>query len=160
MTAVIQLLLLLLIANGAPIIAHNLLGHCWSRPLDGGRLFPDGRPWLGPTKTIRGIIASLALTPLAAAVVGLPTFIGLQVAAAAMVGDLASSFLKRRLGIAPSNMALGLDQIPEALFPALLVRGQLGISFAGTAGVVAVFLVLGLVLSRLLFALNIRRRPF
>jgi hypothetical protein len=160
MTAVIQLLLLLLVANGAPIIAHNLLGGCWSRPLDGGRLFRDGRPWLGPTKTIRGIFASLAGTTLAAMVIGVPASIGLQVAAAAMLGDLASSFVKRRLGIASSDMALGLDQIPEALFPALLVRGQLGISPAWTAGVVVAFVVLGLLLSRLLFALNIRRRPF
>jgi hypothetical protein len=37
----------------------------------------------------------------------------------AMAGDLLSS-LSKRLGMEPSTMALGLDQIPESVFPALL----------------------------------------
>jgi hypothetical protein len=160
MVAVIQLLLLVLIANGAPVIARHLFGRRWGRAVDGGRLFVDGRPWLGPSKTIRGIVAALLCTSVAAVLVGLSAFIGLQVAAGAMLGDLLSSFTKRRLGIASSDMALGLDQIPEVLVPALLVGAQLGVTPAGMAGVVAAFVVLELVLSRILFALNIRRRPF
>ena len=31
----------------------------------------------------------------------------------AMLGDLLSSFWKRRVGLAPSWQAIGLDQIPE-----------------------------------------------
>jgi CDP-2,3-bis-(O-geranylgeranyl)-sn-glycerol synthase len=77
-----------------------------------------------------------------------------------MLGDLLSSFTKRRLGIPSSAMALGLDQIPEVLIPALLVSPELGITPLGIVGVVTAFVVLGLVLSRILFALNIRRRPF
>lgn len=160
MIAVAQLLLLVLIANGAPVIARYLLGRRWDRALDGGRLFVDGRPWLGPSKTIRGIAAALLCTSLAAVVIGLPAGIGLQVALGAMLGDLLSSFIKRRLGIPSSAMALGLDQIPEVLLPALLVSSELGITPIGVAGVVIAFVVLGLVLSRILFALNIRRRPF
>jgi hypothetical protein len=160
MTAFVQLLLLLLVANGAPVIARYLLGATANRPLDGGRLFADGQPWLGPSKTYRGVAAALLVTTCAAWIMGLSPGIGLQVAVAAMLGDLVSSFAKRRLRIAPSDMALGLDQIPEALFPALLVQTQMGISLAETAGVVAAFLLLGLLLSRLLFAVSIRKRPF
>jgi hypothetical protein len=160
MIAVSQLLLLVLIANGAPVIARHLFGRRWGRPLDGGRLFADGRPWLGPSKTIRGVLAALLCTSVAAVLIGLPANTGAQVAAGAMLGDLLSSFIKRRLGIPSSDMALGLDQIPEVLIPALLVRTQLGITLAGVAGVVTAFVVLELLLSRLLFALNIRRRPF
>ncbi len=160
MIAVSQLLLLLLIANGAPIIARHLLGRRWDRALDGGRLFCDGRPWLGPSKTFRGILVAFLATSLAAVLVALPATIGVQVAAGAMLGDLVSSFTKRRLGIASSDMALGLDQIPEALLPALMVRGQLGITLGSAVGLVAAFVVLELVLSRILYALNIRRRPF
>ncbi len=155
-----QLLLLVLIANGAPVIARYLFGRRWGRALDGGRLFLDGRPWLGPSKTIRGIAAALLCTSVAAIVIGLPASIGLQVALGAMLGDLLSSFTKRRLGIPSSAMALGLDQIPEVLIPALLVSSELGIPPIGVAGVVTAFVVLSLVLSRILFALNIRRRPF
>lgn len=160
MTPFIQLLLLLLVANGAPIIARYLLGATANLPLDGGRLFADGQPWLGPSKTYRGVGAALLATACAAWIIGLSPGIGLQVAAAAMLGDLVSSFTKRRLKIAPSDMALGLDQIPESLFPALLVQTQMGISVAETAGVVAAFLLLSLLLSRFLFALDIRKRPF
>ena len=31
-----------------------------------------------------------------------------------MLGDLLSSFIKRRIGIAPQGRAAGLDQLPEA----------------------------------------------
>jgi len=160
MIALSQLLLLILVANGAPVIARYLLGRRWGRPIDGGRLFADGRPWLGPSKTIRGVIAALLCTTVSAVLIGLPAVVGLLVALGAMFGDLLSSFSKRRLGIPSSNMALGLDQLPEVLIPALLVHRQLAISLAGVAGVVAAFVILELVLSQILFSLNIRRRPF
>ena len=85
------------------------------------------------------ILAALLCTSVAAVLVGLSAFIGLQVAAGAMLGDLLSSFTKRRIGIASSDMALGLDQIPEVLVPALLVGAQLGVTPAGMSGVVAAF---------------------
>src|SRR6478736_778738 len=40
----------------------------------------------------------------------------------AMAGDLFSSFVKRRLHLASSSMAIGLDHIPESLFPLLASR--------------------------------------
>lgn len=49
MLLIAQLLLLLLVANGAPILAHKLLGETGSCPLDGGVKAWDGRPLLGPT---------------------------------------------------------------------------------------------------------------
>ena len=49
--------------------------------------------------------------------IGLDWRIGALVAAMAMLGDLFSSFLKRRMGLAPSRQAIGLDQIPESCFP-------------------------------------------
>ena len=91
MIVVAQLLLLVLIANGAPVIARYLFGRRWDRALDGGRRFVDGRPWLGPSKTIRGITAALLCTSAVAVVIGLPASIGLQVALGAMLGDLLSN---------------------------------------------------------------------
>ena len=37
-------------------------------------------------------------------------------------GDLFSSFVKRRLDLASSSMAIGLDHIPESFFPLLASR--------------------------------------
>ena len=150
----------MVLVNGAPVIARVLLGERWDWPVDGGYRFPDGRPWFGPSKTVRGIVAALPVGGVSAVALGYPVTTGLLIAGGAMLGDLLSSFVKRRLGMPPSSMALGLDQVPESLFPALLVGGQFGLTWQSTIGVVVAFIVLELILSRILFALNIRKRPF
>ena len=152
--------LLLLVANGAPIIAHKLLGECCAWPVDGQRRFRDGRPWLGPSKTWRGIVAALAVTPLAALLLTLPWWFGALFALATLLGDLLSSFSKRRLGIESMGRATGLDQIPEALLPLLLAQWLLGMSALSVAIGVALFFILEHLLSIILYRLHIRTRPY
>jgi hypothetical protein len=79
---------------------------------------------------------------------------------AAMAGDLVSSFVKRRLNLAPSSRATGLDQIPESLFPLLACRGALALSVLDIATGVAVFFAGEVVLSLLLYEAHIRDRPY
>jgi len=67
-----ELLLLLVTANGAPLIVGLLLGTRLDRPLDGNLRFLDGRPLLGPSKTIRGLISAVMATALLAPLLGLP----------------------------------------------------------------------------------------
>ena len=159
-TVLAQLLILLAVANGSPVIAKRVLGGRYARPIDGNILFLDGLPLLGPSKTIRGIVASLLMTTLAAPLVRLDFKIGLLVAAAAMAGDLLSSFVKRRLGLASSSRATGLDQIPEALFPLLACRSALSLTALDIAVGCATFFVGEVLLSRLLFRLRVRDRPY
>ena len=140
---------LLVVANGTPVLLHMILGARLARPLDGGHRLRDGRPLFGPTKTLRGVIGAVAVTTLVAPLLGVPAAVGAQIGAAAMGGDLLSSFLKRRLGYAPSRTVLGLDQIPESLIPALAAAPALGLSAREIAAAVAVFIVIELVLSRL-----------
>lgn len=153
-------LLLLVIANGAPVLAAHILGERLGWPLDGGIRFFDQRPLLGPSKTIRGVIAAVVATALVSAAIGLPLRIGVLVAVWAMVGDLLSSFIKRRLAMAPSSMALGLDQGLESLLPLLAVRSHFGLSFPQIVVTVFAFLVVELALSYILFKLDIRKRPY
>jgi CDP-2,3-bis-(O-geranylgeranyl)-sn-glycerol synthase len=54
----------------------------------------------------------------------------------------------------------GLDQIPEALLPLLLVQDHLGLSWLDITALLTSFLALQLALSRLLFRLGIRDRPY
>ena len=54
-----------------------------------------------------------------------PWRLGALVAASAMAGDCLSSFIKRRFGLEPSEMTLGLDQVPESLFPAVACSAYL-----------------------------------
>jgi len=155
----LQVLILLVVANGAAVAAKKLLGATFARPLDGGVLFVDGRPILGPAKTIRGILASVLATSICAALIGLGWEIGALIAAFAIAGDLFSSFVKRRLRLASSSMALGLDHIPESLLPLLAGRWLLQLSMFDVVAGVTIFVVGGFVLSPILFKLNLRDEP-
>jgi CDP-archaeol synthase len=157
---ILQLTLLLAIANGAPVIAAKLFGHRFAYPLDDGVEFVDGKPLFGKSKTIRGILLSLVLTAALAPLLGLGWKIGAAIGGVAMAGDLLSSFVKRRLNLPPSSRATGLDQIPESLFPLLACRGALSLSVLDIAICVGVFFVGEVVLSRLLYKAHIRDRPY
>jgi hypothetical protein len=114
----------------------------------------------GPSKTIRGILISVLITTASAPLIGLDLTIGAIVAGAAMAGDLFSSFVKRRLNFPPSSRALGLDQVPESLFPMLACRDALSLTITDIALGVGVFFVGELVLSRLLYQVHVRDEPY
>ena len=156
----LQLLVLLVVANGTAVIAKKLLGAAFARPLDGGALFVDGRPIFGPSKTIRGIVLSLSVTCICAALMGLGWQVGILVATFAMAGDLFSSFLKRRLHLPSSSMAIGLDHVPESLFPLVASRWLLPLDALEIMAGVTIFVVGALILSPLLFKLNLRDEPY
>jgi CDP-2,3-bis-(O-geranylgeranyl)-sn-glycerol synthase len=156
----VELLLLVLIANGVPVIAAAICGNWGAQPLDGGWLLADGRRLLGDSKTWRGVLLAPLVTGASAALLGFPVGVGVVVGGAAMLGDLLSSFVKRRLGMVSSSMALGLDQIPEVLLPLLVVAGEFAMSWAAIGWTVAGFIVLELTLSPVFYRLGIRNRPY
>jgi CDP-diglyceride synthetase len=155
-----QLLALLAVANGTPIIVRKMLGNALAFPVDGGAVFFDGRPLFGDSKTVRGVVLSILVTSAFAPLIGLAWKVGALVGSTAMLGDLLSSFIKRRLDLDPSSRYTGLDQIPESLLPLLACRLFLPLTLVDIAAAAIIFFVGALVLSRLLFNLNIRRRPY
>ena len=157
--AVLYSLILITLANGMPVIANRILGRRLAWPLDGNIKLIDGRALFGASKTVRGIVVSILATSACAPFLGLDWKIGLLMAITAMLGDLFSSFLKRRLGLAPSSRATGLDQIPESLFPLLASKPLLSLSALDVAAGTAMFLIGEIILSRILFRLGIRDRP-
>ena len=158
--AILQSLVILTLANGAPVVAKKMFGACFSRPLDGGMTFFDKRPLLGPSKTIRGLVVSILATAAGAPIIGVEPGVGALMAAAAMAGDLFSSFVKRRLNLPPSSPALGLDQVPKSLLP--LLAGSRALSLTGVEIVlgVALFFVGELFLARVLYELGLRDQPY
>ena len=150
-TLILQLLVLLAVANGTPVIAKLLLGDKFAASLDGGAPFGDGRPWFGPSKTIRGFVLAVLATTGAAVLLGLGWKMGVLVGTMAIAGDLLSSFVKRRLGLVPSSQAIGLDQIPESLFPLLAACLLLPLTALDVAVATMLFFAGGLLLSRLLY---------
>lgn len=157
---VLQLLFLVTVANGAPVIGKKSLGTVLAYPLDGGIVLADRQPLFGRSKTVRGVALSMVATALAAPWIGLDWSIGLVVSAAAMAGDLFSSFVKRRMKLAPGSMALGLDQIPESVLPALACQWLLPVSILDISLLTALFFAGELAGSRALYRLKIRDRPY
>src|SRR5258708_28673763 len=127
---ILQLLVLMTLANGTPIVAKKIFGPRFSFPLDAGSIFFDGRPLFGPSKTIRGILISVLITTASAPLIGLDLTIGAIVAGAAMAGGLFSRFVKPRLNSPPRSQALGLHQVPESPFPILACRDPPSFSIA------------------------------
>jgi hypothetical protein len=159
-TAIAQVLLLTTVSNGTPVVAAKLLGKKFSRARDGEALFLDDKPVFGPSKTLRGIIASVLLTAVAAPLVGLSPTLGIRAAIAAMIGDLMSSFIKRRLSMPPSSRATGLDQIPESLLPTLTCAPSLNLTFEDVVSIIAIFLIGEIILSKILFKWRLRSQPY
>ncbi|MGB5275973.1 MAG: CDP-archaeol synthase [Gammaproteobacteria bacterium] len=157
---ILKLLILVTVANGTPVIIKKLLGQHLELALDGGLNFFDGRRLFGPSKTVRGVVSAILATTLCAMLMELEWYIGTVIGSASIAGDLFSSFIKRRLNMPPSSMALGLDQVPESLLPLVVVQSLLPLTVMDIAAVVVIFSIGQLVLSRILYKLNIRDRPY
>lgn len=150
---------MLVLANGAPVVAAKVMGNDWAVPIDGGRLWFDGRPWLGASKTWRGLVAGALSCALFSWWVGLGFVFGLWFGLLGLLGDLLSSFIKRRRGLESSAKALGLDQIPEAALPVILAVFWLSLSGWAALFLVVLFTFSNVVFSPILFRLGIRNRP-
>jgi hypothetical protein len=120
----------------------------------------DGHPLLGRSKTWRGLAAAVVLAGCAAVIIGLPWQAGAITGASAMAGDCLSSFVKRRMGLEASSMSIGLDQVPESLFPAVASSVYLPLGPTDVIAIVLVFSVGELVMSRLFYAVGLRDRPY
>ena len=154
------LLLLLLVANGSPILARQALRHRLAAPVDASLTLADGRRLFGPAKTWRGLAAAVLAATLAAPLLGQPWHLGALIGLFAMMGDLLSSFVKRRIGIPAGGMALGLDHLPESLLPLLACRPLLGLSWLEVVLLSLAFMAANLVLSRLFYHLGVREHPY
>jgi CDP-2,3-bis-(O-geranylgeranyl)-sn-glycerol synthase len=155
-----RILLLLGAANGAPVFATKLLGTHFRAPLDAGLRLWDGRPVFGESKTIRGLASALGFTGLAAPLLGFDVTTGITAAAGSMLGDLIASFVKRRLGAPPHSQVFGLDQIPEALLPLLILQSWFALTNIDILVLLGSFILGEVMLSKLLFRLKIRDQPY
>jgi len=160
MNDVFIVLLLIIVANGAPIMVRFVLGQHLSLPVDFHQSFFDRKRIFGNSKTWVGLISIPILSVSVAWLLGMTTEIGVLVGAGVMAGDLFSSFTKRRLGMKESSMAIGLDQIPESLFPLLFVSRIFDFTLSELVIGVVSFIIIELLVSRVLFWFHIRKQPY
>ena len=156
----LRLLVLLTVANNAPLAAKLLLRARWNRPIDGGLVFLDGRPLLGRSKTWRGLAAAIVLSALLAPALGFGAATGALTGALAMAGDALASFAKRRLGVPSSGRSFGLDQLPEALLPLVVLHRPLEVPWPLIVGVTLAFVLLEPPAARLAQRVGWRETPY
>jgi CDP-2,3-bis-(O-geranylgeranyl)-sn-glycerol synthase len=159
-TSFFHLLLLIIVANGSPIVLRDLLGERLDYALDCGAEFIDGHRLLGGSKTWRGLLGAVIFTAAAGVMLGYSVTTGLLVGLLAMLGDISASFIKRRLNLPPSSMAPLLDQIPESILPALVLQQQFDLDLLAIIILIVFFIIFELSISIVLFRLGIRKRPY
>jgi CDP-diglyceride synthetase len=157
---IFQALLLLIAANGAPVITSKLLGNRLARPMDNGLKLSDGYRLFGDSKTWRGLFSALFLTTAVAILWGLEPITGVLFGALTMTGDLLTSFIKRRRGNVESSRARGLDAVPESLLPLCLLKDALALNFIDITLIVGLFFLIEEFVSPVLYRLHIRNQPY
>ena len=101
------------VANSTPVVLGG------GPPVDGGASWTDGKPILGTNKTIRGTISGV----LAGTIIG---FLqgnlvgGFAQSAGAILGDLLSSFYKRRRDFPPGSSMPIIDQLDFIIMAVVL----------------------------------------
>lgn len=145
-----ELLLMLVATNGTPVVIAMLAGRRWNAPLDGGLTLRDGHRLLGPSKTVRGLIAAILAGALVAPLADINHIYGAIFGCLAMVGDLGSSFLKRRLGYTASCSRPLLDQLPECLLPLLVLQPVFAAGLPEILAATGAFIMIDLLVTRLI----------
>ncbi|RLA44920.1 MAG: CDP-archaeol synthase [Gammaproteobacteria bacterium] len=156
----IKLLVMLLATNGAPILVAWILQAHYARPLDLGRKLQNGQPVFGSSKTWRGLVAALVTSCVLSIIFDYGIWFGLVFGVLVITGDLISSFIKRRMGLKPSDRCRGLDQLPESFIPSVYAVNVLGADWWWAVLLALVFMLLVILISKPLFWLNIRNRPY
>ncbi|MEI6067203.1 MAG: CDP-archaeol synthase [Methylococcaceae bacterium] len=157
---IFQAFVLLIAANGAPVIITKLLGNRLARPIDNGLVLGDGYRLFGSSKTWRGFFSALVFCVAVVILFGLEPLTGVLFGLLAMVGDMLASFIKRRLGNAESSRARGLDTVLESLLPLWLLKESLALNLTDIALIVVLFFLCEEFISPVLYRLNIRNQPY
>ena len=142
-------LLLLVIANTAAWATGHVFGRDSTAPLDFGITLRDGTRLLGSHKTWRGLIGAAVACAIVTEHFQLGPLRGAAFGALSLLGDAGSSFVKRRLQLSAGAEVPGLDQLPEALMPLLILQRPLGLGLIECLVIAVAFTVLDIAATRI-----------
>ena len=157
---IFQALVLLIAANGAPVITNKVMGNRFAKPIDNGLKLSDGYRLFGDSKTWRGLFSGVLLAAVMAIILGIQPLTGVLFGVLTIIGDLLASFIKRRMGNVASSRARGLDTVPESLLPIWLLKDSLALNFIDITMIVVLFFLIEELLSPVLYRLRIRDQPY
>lgn len=157
---ILEVLVMLLATNGAPVLATRFFQSFGDVPLDLGKRLADGQPLFGSSKTWRGFLAAIASSCALSALFGYGVGFGLVFGLLVMAGDLCSSFVKRRKALKPGARCVGWDQVPESLLPSIFAVVVLGGQWWWALLLTLIFTLIQMLVSRPLYSLHIRKKPY
>ncbi len=131
--------LILMVTNGTPMLAAALWPGLRRRPVDNGRRLADGQPLLGHHKTWGGLLSGILAGGLCGGLMGLSLPMSSLIAGTSMLGDLFTSFLKRRMGFKEGETLPLFDQVFEGAFPLLLCKWAYRLSWSVFLATLLVF---------------------
>jgi CDP-2,3-bis-(O-geranylgeranyl)-sn-glycerol synthase len=146
------------LANMAAPFARFWRG--WNRPIS--------ERWLGSHKTVVGGVAGISAALIAAFVQSRIhwrgsivdydrwTLVGLLLGVGAIGGDMAKSFVKRRVKIAPGDRWIPADQLDFGIGALLLIAQVAGLSWIDAAVILAITFVGDILVNQVAFRLHIR----
>lgn len=111
--ATVYLFLPAYFANASPVVLGG------GEPLDGGRTWLDGKPFLGSHKTVKGTLFGVVVGTLVGLLQGNLLGGALQ-SFGAVAGDIVASFFKRRWNLRPGESMPLVDQLDFITFAVLL----------------------------------------
>lgn len=128
-------------------------------PLDGGRKWFDGKPFLGGHKTIRGTFFGILVGTLFGVLQGNLVGGSLQ-AVGAIFGDIAISFLKRRLDILPGASFPVADQLDFIVFAVLFSYFVDNPGWGQIITIIAVTLPVHYIVNIIAWVLKLKKNPW
>ncbi len=149
MFIILQVVLFLLWINALPSLMAVFLKGRFHYPVDGGKCWLDGRPLLGENKTIRGVISSVAGGIVVFPLLGEAWWVAGIAAILAMVGDLLTSFIKRRAGFFSGKNIVIWDQFLEAFLPLIFLHMFVGLTWVKIFIILISFITVAYISSRL-----------
>ena len=140
-------------ANAAPVALGG------GPPLDGGGKWLDGKPFFGSHKTLRGCIAGIMAGLLIGALQGNP-LAGLAQGFGAILGDLMSSFLKRRWNIAPGESSPLLDQLDFIIVAIILSQPFTRATFTEMIIIIIVTIPIHYIMNYVSWLMKMKEHPW
>jgi predicted MPP superfamily phosphohydrolase len=139
-----KILLILLLTNMAPLLMVSLCPKLTRFfLLDNARRLADGQPLFGTHKTLCGFVGGLAAGGLSGYLIGVSLFPSLLIAFTSLLGDLLTSFLKRRFGFKEGENIYLFDHLFEGGIPLLLAKWIYALSLPATFSLLLVFIGCG-----------------
>lgn len=144
------------IANATPLIIVRS-GH----PIDLNKKFIDGKPLLGPGKTIEGFFAGFISGTLTGLIQNPSNFMrAFTLSLGAMLGDLLGSFIKRRLNIGRGKPAPFLDQATFIIVALLLSSKFEQYTLGEMFTIILITIPIHLITNIIAYIIGIKRVPW